>query len=76
MVGTANVYESTPKGGGFGLPLKGAEFFALVLFEPLILFLIFYIPPYLFLIQTYCANKIPAAPETIAPVRLALQRYA
>ena len=73
-VGSGKSKESTPKGGGFGLPLKGAEFLALVFFEPLILFLIFYVAPYLVLVQTYRAYTIPAAPEMITPVRPTLQR--
>ena len=56
-------------------PIKEAKFLSMIFFEPLILFLIFYVSSYLVLIQTYRTNTIPAAPEVISPVRLALQRW-
>jgi hypothetical protein len=55
-------------------PLEEAKFLALLFCEPLILFLIFDVAPYLLLIQTNCTDTITAAPEVISPVRFALQR--
>ena len=53
-------------------PLEEAEFLALVFCEPLILFLIFHVAPYLLLIQPDCTDTIAAAPEMISPIRFAL----
>ncbi len=67
--------ESTPRGGGFrDRPLKEAKFLLIVLFAPLILFLILHVAPNLVFIQTNGTDAVAAAPEMIAPVRLALQR--
>ena len=70
-----NSKESTPRGGGFrDRPLKEAKFLLIVLFAPLILFLILHVAPNLVFIQTNGTDAVAAAPEMIAPVRLALQR--
>ncbi len=51
-------------------PLKEAGFFALLLFEPLGLFLILNVAPYLLRIQPYRRYAVAAAPEMISPVWL------
>ena len=51
-------------------PLKEAWFFALLLFEPLGVFLILNVAPYLLRIQPYRRYAVAAAPEMIPPVWL------
>src|SRR5271157_449503 len=63
------IKESTSRGGGFGTrPLKEACFFALFLFEPLVVFLVSHVASYLLLVQPDRRYAIAAAPEMISPV--------
>src|SRR5208337_500946 len=61
--------DPPPEAVALARPLKEACFFALFLFEPLVVFLVSHVASYLLLVQPDRRYAIAAAPEMISPVR-------
>ncbi len=54
-------------------PLKEAILLRVILLYPFVLFLVFYISPYLLFVHPYCRDTVAPTPEMVAPIRLLLE---